>query len=149
MKSKSLKSQYIRYIDYLWGTIIVLKDRHCQLCYRNARLEPHHFFTRKMHSNVRWDTRNGILLCHGCHQWKAQSHSEQIRDILIKRIGEEEFEALKARAYMTVKPDLRMWELQLLHELQDYVKMHDDWLKMSYNKRVEWLREVRRNASIN
>ena len=67
-----------------------------------------------------------------------------MRDLIIKRIGQEEFEALKIRANMVVNLDLRAWELQLIHELQDYVNLPDNWKEFSYAKKESWLREVRK-----
>ncbi|MEW6215759.1 MAG: hypothetical protein AB1478_11275, partial [Nitrospirota bacterium] len=109
------KAKYKRYLDYLWGTIVILRaDKRCELCYRASKLEAHHYFTRRMHGNTRWDIDVGVCLCHGCHQWKSLSHSETMRDLIIKRIGQKEFENLKIRASMVGKIDFKMWELVLM-----------------------------------
>jgi rhamnogalacturonyl hydrolase YesR len=145
-KSKNPRAKHKDYLKYLWGTIIYLKDKGtCQICGRNGR-EPHHYF-RSSRANTCYDTRNGVLLCHGCHHWKAHGDSvaeEPVKRWFIKRLGKKGFEAMRIKAEMPVKLDLRMVEVQLLKELNEYTPLPEDYADWSLGKKKQWLKELRK-----
>jgi len=66
--------------DDLWRKIIRSKIR-CEMCGRSGN-NPHHVIGRDNHS-VRWDIRNGCLLCSGCHTMNNNSAHKDSQDFMI------------------------------------------------------------------
>jgi 5-methylcytosine-specific restriction endonuclease McrA len=120
-KPKSERQVLLKDLDDLAKNIVRVRDRFtCQKCGRKDVKSVHHIFSVK-YANVRFDTRNLIVLCFPCHLYYAHTKPEQFRDLIIKRIGLKEFEALKARAMTPARyriGDLRALYLQLLKEKQ-------------------------------
>jgi 5-methylcytosine-specific restriction endonuclease McrA len=71
----------------------------CETCGR-AGSQTHHFFSKKMHAAVRWDTDNLLWLCFGCHIGKIhrEGYTEGAREVMIERLDEKGFAELKERA---------------------------------------------------
>jgi hypothetical protein len=68
MKRTTLKNK----ADKLWSQIIRAKNKgRCEVCGKPAN-NPHHIISRK-NLTLRWDVRNGCLLCSGCHTLKRKS----------------------------------------------------------------------------
>jgi len=68
MKRTTLKNK----ADKLWSQIIRAKNKgRCEVCGKPAN-NPHHIISRK-NLALRWDVRNGCLLCSGCHTLKRKS----------------------------------------------------------------------------
>ena len=72
MKSKrgSIK-YYKKRADKLWSEIIRSKGK-CEVCGETEYLNPHHVVGKRNHA-VRFDFRNGVCLCSGCHTMKTKS----------------------------------------------------------------------------
>ena len=51
---------------------------------------------------------NGILLCAGCHRFVAHVDYEEIRSLVIRKIGVEAFQGLRIRAMTITKADEAM-----------------------------------------
>jgi len=93
--------------DRLWSQYIRLRDRDtCQRCWKPGN-HPHHIFSRR-HLGTRWEPMNGILLCAGCHRFVAHVDYEEIRSLVIRKIGVEAFQGLRIRAMTITKADEAM-----------------------------------------
>ncbi|MGD9276339.1 MAG: HNH endonuclease [Candidatus Pacearchaeota archaeon] len=77
MKTKTKSRKYLkRKADRLWSEIIKSKGR-CEMCGKPAN-NPHHIVGRRNHA-LRWDIRNGCLLCANCHTFsKFSAHQDPI-----------------------------------------------------------------------
>lgn len=157
MKKQSAKGKYIAYLDYLFGTIVILRDKgRCLLCARKGN-QAHHIFNKKNCANVRHDTRNGVCLCAGCHKFKAHQAPEKYRDTIIAYVdkihGAYAYEKLKTRAMLkgsTKMGDLKMVELALLQEFKSFkigyeVNMLLSW-ETTLNKKIAMLKQIRKMA---
>lgn len=97
-------------LDILFSIYIRQRDKEC--LWRNGerhcipdkvrRLECSHFYSRSFVS-VRWDPANCITLC-SYHHWNSQTEGweyqkhDDYRDLMIERLGEASYEALRNRA---------------------------------------------------
>ncbi len=85
--------------DRLWSEMIRQRDGHCRRCLRHPPeivLQAAHVISRR-YKAIRWDERNGIALCVGCHHW---AHKQPIEmDWWVQElIGKETYEALRFEA---------------------------------------------------
>ena len=84
-------------------------------------LDTAHFHSRRKHT-VRWDERNAVGLCGGCHLY-LDSHINAKGEFAKNLLGEEEYERLYVLAEMTTKQSpidyaaLELYLKQLLKEL--------------------------------
>lgn len=87
----------------------------CEVC-GNAGTQTHHYFSKKVHGSVRWDMRNLIYLCYACHIIKIHMNadSEHAREVLVGRLGQDEFDSLEESAHKTVKHTIK--DLEELYE---------------------------------
>ena len=89
-----------------------------KLSYRD--LQAAHFHTRGGHT-TRWDIRNSVGLCGGCHMY-IDSHEEEKIEFEKQVLGEEEYERLFVLAHMTTKQapiDHKLIELSLRELLKE------------------------------
>lgn len=78
-------------------------------------LETAHIFSRK-NLAIRWDLRNTLCSCDGCHFWAHQNpilFTERIREYL----GNYDYEQLKLKASMSIK-----WTVENMQTLLDALK---------------------------
>lgn len=62
------KKKLIKKADDLWSKCIRTRDGECILCGNKNALQAHHFVvTRAQSATYRYDLRNGVTLCYGCH----------------------------------------------------------------------------------
>lgn len=78
MKKKSIKT-IKKNCDKLWSQIIKSKNNGCcERCGAPYANQPHHVVGRKT-TVLRWDLRNGCLLCTNCHLLQSYSaHNDPI-----------------------------------------------------------------------
>ena len=118
-----------RSTDRAFREYILKRDEYtCQRCQRTYRqndcggLQVSHFWSRR-HENTRFDPANCILLCFGCHMlWGHGDERQAYIDFMKKRLGEEGFQLLDARAHTYKKRDDRLDELgikNLMLELEN------------------------------
>ena len=98
----------------------------CERCHAQKRnykeLQTAHFQSRRKHT-VRWDERNAVGLCGGCHLY-IDSHPQEKIDFFRKGLGEEDYRNLYINANMTTKQSpidyalLEIYLKQLLKEVQ-------------------------------
>lgn len=98
---KPSRKQLEKKLDILWSQKIKEKG-FCERCGRKENLQSAHIFSRKQRG-TRWDLKNGVCFCAGCHIFWSHQHPELFRDFVINKIGEKEFESLKIRAYTVTK----------------------------------------------
>lgn len=66
-KSTNLK-KLIQKADSLWSQCIRTRDGECILCGNKNSLQAHHWIvTRNQSNKYKYDLRNGVTLCYGCH----------------------------------------------------------------------------------
>lgn len=71
-KIKTLKHK----CDKLWSEAIRTRDGECILCGRKDTLQAHHWIHSRAQGNLhRWDIRNGVTLCYGCHLHKVHTYA--------------------------------------------------------------------------
>lgn len=58
-------------LDKAWSKSILSKGK-CEVCGKSENLNGHHIEGRR-NMALRWDTRNGVCLCAGCHVFKKES----------------------------------------------------------------------------
>ncbi len=58
----------IKKADSLWSLCVRSRDKECVLCGSKSSLQAHHWIvTRNQSSKYKYDLRNGVTLCYGCH----------------------------------------------------------------------------------
>lgn len=66
-KTTNLK-KLIKKADSLWSQCIRTRDGQCVLCGSKNSLQAHHWIvTRNQSNKYKYDLRNGVTLCYGCH----------------------------------------------------------------------------------
>lgn len=66
-KTTNLK-KLIKKADSLWSLCIRSRDQECVLCHSKSSLQAHHWIvTRNQSNKYKYDLRNGVTLCYGCH----------------------------------------------------------------------------------
>jgi len=58
-------------LDKAWSRAILSKGK-CEVCGSIEHLNPHHIEGRR-NFRLRWDLRNGVCLCSGCHVFRKES----------------------------------------------------------------------------
>lgn len=85
--------------DKLWSQAVRQRDGVCRRCGRGPEeitLQAAHVISRR-YKAIRWDLRNGIALCMGCHHW---GHKQPVEfDWWVQElIGKETYESLREEA---------------------------------------------------
>jgi hypothetical protein len=114
------KKSFVKWLDRLWGMVIHNRDVGCQWCRKNdgSKLDAHHIFSRTNRS-TRWDTKNGILLCYYCHNFRIGKDHEGLRSRVIVKLGYKEYKKLYKRSQeLATAIDYEYWEKLLLKELE-------------------------------
>lgn len=66
-KTTNLK-KLIKKADSLWSKCVRTRDGQCVLCGSKSSLQSHHWIlTRNQSNKYKFDLRNGVTLCYGCH----------------------------------------------------------------------------------
>jgi predicted secreted Zn-dependent protease len=62
-------------LDVMWSKRIRERDGKCVLCgAKDKQLYAHHYIVNRARSvKYRWDMRNGVSLCYGCHRYKVHA----------------------------------------------------------------------------
>jgi hypothetical protein len=109
--TKGSRKDLIKKLDIAWAKRIKEVSPHCGVCGKDSYLNAHHIFSRR-YMSTRWDLKNGITLCRGCHLYFAHQKYEEFRDIVICRIGIEGFISLKQKSLL-----IKKWDKEELEEL--------------------------------
>jgi hypothetical protein len=92
-KKKINISSLKKYCFELWSEIVKIRDGNkCFMCGQTEHLNSHHLITRKW-LRTAFDTRIGICLCVGCHEFKitSVSHSPWILEAKLKKERLEQY----------------------------------------------------------
>lgn len=77
--SKRTKTSVKRACDVLWANLVKVRaNGFCERCGLSGRLEAHHIFGRGF-LRLRWESRNGVALCHSCHRF-AESYATEFTE---------------------------------------------------------------------
>jgi 5-methylcytosine-specific restriction endonuclease McrA len=117
------KKRLIQDCDTLFSQFIRLRDGKCCVCGKADRpLFCHHIFTRRIYA-LRWFDKNGVAICWACHRHVAHEHPEKFRDIIMNKIGEEQYLELKRMAYAApgAKHDYVAIKARLIKDRQDLI----------------------------
>lgn len=106
-RKKSARTLRIELLDTLFSEAIRMRDGGiCQRCgHQNKSAQAAHIWTRNNYS-TRWDMENALCLCYMCHiKGFHSAHREpaEFLEWVHQRMGDERWEALKARSMGTVK----------------------------------------------
>lgn len=67
-KAKTELKRLDKKADTLWSKCVRARDKKCVLCGNTTSLQAHHWIvTRNQSSKYKFDLRNGVTLCYGCH----------------------------------------------------------------------------------
>ena len=96
----------------------------CERCHQSKLsykdLQAAHFHSRNKHT-ARWDIRNSVGLCGGCHR-HIDGNKEAKLEFEIKCLGVDEYDSLYVLAEMTTKQapvDLKLKEIELRELLKE------------------------------
>ena len=90
-QKKTNKKKLIEKADKLWSQCVRTRDKECVLCQSKNALQAHHYIlTRNQSSQYRFDLRNGVTLCYGCHIHGVHSNPsvyllDRLKNICIER----------------------------------------------------------------
>ena len=75
--------------DKLFYQVVMEKNNGiCEVCGKQA-VTAHHFITKASSSLLRYDLRNGVSICMGCHFAIHTKSDPELINILIKKRGQE------------------------------------------------------------
>ena|SRR3990167_4267987 len=101
-KKKNKKIWSTVYADKQFSKAIIKRDKKCLRCSKINQLTCSHYWTR-YYSAARYNYRNCITLCIGCHfKWEEEKQGEY-RDFMLQYLGQEEFDKLRMETHKTVK----------------------------------------------
>jgi hypothetical protein len=127
-KRKTEKKKQEALLDVLYSEVIrkraMKRAGGCERCFAPKHsyleLQTAHFHSRGDHT-TKWDTRNAIGLCGGCHMY-IDSHKEAKIALEIQILGLEDSESLFILSNMTTKQspvDLKLTEIALREILKE------------------------------
>lgn len=91
------KSQAIqKKADTLFSKIVRARDGACRRCGKQETLQCHHLISRT-YRKVRFDERNGVAVCVGCHLFLTHRPLDN-EDLAVKLLGESGWAELKTIA---------------------------------------------------
>lgn len=90
-----MNKKEIKRYDKIWSEVVLRRYLHCPRCGKSEVISPHHIIKRRKYS-TRWDLRNGIGLCRGCHYFAENWPVDFISWLLTKKShwGKKWLEAL-------------------------------------------------------
>lgn len=81
----------------------------CEVCGKPAQVV-HHFVPKSVSNRLRYDTKNGIILCNGCHMRHHQAGDPLIHLTVEEKRGKGWVDYIKKARYETVKVDVGFYE---------------------------------------
>ena len=103
-------------LDALFSSYIKARDKVCQRCGGTKGLQNAHYHGRRKQS-VRFDPDNCCLLCFGCHNY-FHGNPYEFTEWTKRRLGEDKFDMLNARARQIGKIDKEANKLWLQSEIK-------------------------------
>lgn len=99
-KRQSSDSWLNKQLDKLWSQKVREKG-YCEYCGKKPPevvLHAHHIYSRR-HYSTRWDVKNGLCICTGCHLYKAHKDVQEFADWVVTHFGLEYVEKLREKAH--------------------------------------------------
>lgn len=120
--------KYTEKLDTLWSKLVKIRGGFkCEVCKKqDNQLNSHHIVGRT-NRNLRWDLRNGVSLCVGCHKFRTQSAHEDpewFRGWLMKNRGED-FDYVNQKKN-TIKKWTNLEKKELLEDFKKQVKGYEN-----------------------
>lgn len=90
-KKPSNMKRLIKKADSLWSQCVRARDGECVLCHNKTSLQAHHWIvTRNQSNKYKYDLRNGVTLCYGCHIHGVHSNPsvyllDRLKDVCLAR----------------------------------------------------------------
>lgn len=115
MAKKTEKQNLRDKLDALWSKKVRERDKKCILCGKHIgdvkSLQAHHWIlTKKQSAKYRWDIRNGVSLCYGCHIHQVHAHpsaelNHRLENLCIANgiVTQEEFEEIMNDKHSLIK----------------------------------------------
>jgi hypothetical protein len=73
MPRSSSKKTLTNKLDKAWSQVVKQRaGNKCEVCGKVQSLNSHHYISRS-NRMLRWDPRNGVCVCAGCHLFKNES----------------------------------------------------------------------------
>lgn len=122
-KRKKASDSYLnKELDKLWSQA-VRKKGYCEYCLRKPPevvLHAHHIYSRR-HYQTRWDLRNGVCLCNGCHLYKAHKDIQEFSDWVRAHFGSTHIELLKNEVNSLFFGHSKDQKLKMIEDLKKYL----------------------------
>lgn len=104
MKKLSNTKRLNKKADELWSKCVRARDGECVLCHNKTSLQAHHWIvTRNQSLKYKYDLRNGVTLCYGCHIHGVHSNPsvyllDRLKDVCLARgiATQEDINEIKA-----------------------------------------------------
>ena len=114
---KPTKRSVTRHLDKIFAEIVRSKYR-CVKCHKVQNLNTAHIYSRSNRS-VRWDFKNALCLCAGCHIFWAHKNPIEFTEFVKDYLGEYEYNELRIRANT-----IKKWTLdEMLVLLEEFKKV--------------------------
>ena len=120
MARKVSKATLGNKLDEAWSRAILSKGV-CEVCGETQFLNPHHIEGRR-NLRLRWDLRNGVCLCSGCHIFRKDS-AHQSPEWFHFWLEENRWEDLQY--IMCHRGEVKKWTLEEMLEQLD--KLNEDF----------------------
>jgi hypothetical protein len=62
------RKRYEEYLDYLCGTVVLVRDPVCEFCGLAASWRPRHLYAKLRHQNIRWRITGVVAVCQKCYR---------------------------------------------------------------------------------
>lgn len=129
IKRKVSRKTLKKKANKLWSLIIRQKNNgKCEMCNKSAN-NPHHIIGKSNHA-VRWDIRNGCLLCSGCHTMNNNSAHKDPQGFMIwleeHRLGDYIYLLLEKNEIWDKDYDKVLEYLNKVIKLKDFCDMGID-----------------------
>ena len=112
MTTQQKKTRLRRKADKLYQEINRMLYNKCEVCGKPMTVT-HHFFPRSTCGALRYNIKNGIHLCNGCH-FSHHNGNPEIHNIVNEKRGKEWLEELRAiKRNTTVKDSISYYKTVL------------------------------------
>ncbi len=115
MPRKPSKKTLRNKLDKAWSRAILSKGK-CEICGKKESLNAHHIVGRR-NLALRWDLKNGVCLCAGCHTFKTLS-AHQNPEFFHFWLEEHRWEDL--RDINCIMYNIKKWSLE---EMQEHLEL--------------------------
>ena len=88
--------------DRLFHQVCLSQNPNCLICGKQA-VCAHHYVPKSQSNNLRYDTKNGISICAGCHLRHHRAGDPRIAETIMEKMGKEWAEDLHARRRIICK----------------------------------------------